>query len=61
MRARDEAPCTCTGDDPLPHTGYVHHLTEPSESWPYGHRTICTITTAAGRCPCTEHTPKETP
>jgi hypothetical protein len=39
-------PCSCTGGDRPPHSGYVHHLTET------GNRTWCTITTGAGRCPC---------
>jgi hypothetical protein len=39
-------PCRCTGDDPLPHSGTLHHLTAG------GNRTWCSVVSEAGPCPC---------
>jgi hypothetical protein len=45
-------PCRCTGDDPVPHSGYLHHLTDS------GRRTWCSIAAAAGRCRCEGYDPR---
>jgi hypothetical protein len=56
----DLDPCACTGNDSLPHTGLVHHLTGPGKAHPRGRRTYCTVASADGPCSCESYRPVTT-